>query len=264
MECTEAQPLLAAYLDGELERAPARDLEAHLDACAGCRAELAQLDDVRRALRSAAPRYAAPPELRARIAADARDGADALPRPAAGPATPPRATSASWWRFAAALVIAFAAGGGIVDLWNSGGAGAAGAQATLAHDLFTSHWRALAAASPVDVVSSDRHTVKPWFAGKVPQSPPVADFADAGFALVGGRIDYVAQQRVPVLVYRHGQHLIDLFVLPPAAGDALGHGVQRQGYSIETVMLGGQPAAIVSDTDAQELAKFAALVAAVR
>src|SRR5262249_48881580 len=121
------------------------------------------------------------------------------------------------------------------------------------------HWRALAAASPVDVVSSDRHTVKPWFAGKVAQAPLVLDFADRGFPLVGGRIDYVGTPRVPVLVYRHGQHGIDRFVLPQSV---VAPTAQQQGYAVDPVRLGDQPAAVVSDMDRQELAKFEQLLLA--
>jgi anti-sigma factor RsiW len=158
-------------------------------------------------------------------------------------------------RIAAACALAFGAGAGSVHLWNTELA----PRDAVAHDLFASHWRALAATSPVDVVSSDRHTVKPWFAGKVTQAPLVRDFAEQGFALAGGRIDYVGGARVPVLVYRHGQHVIDVFVLPttqtfPAAS-------QQQGYALHVTTLGGQPAAIVADMDETELAKFERLLA---
>jgi len=253
MECSHAQPLIAAYLDGELERAEARELEAHVDDCPACRESLAQLGELRLALRSGATRHRAPPELRARVAGAAAESARTG-------AAVRRGSAGSGWRLAAAVVLAFAAGGGIVDLWNSGGA-APDERALLAHDLFASHWRALAAASPVDVVSSDRHTVKPWFAGKVAQSPLVADFADAGFPLVGGRVDYVGSERVPVLVYRHGQHLIDVFLLPAGAAQSLAQPLHQQGYAAERVTLGAQPAAVVSDLDRVELAKFEQLLA---
>src|SRR5262249_20999139 len=114
-------------------------------------------------------------------------------------------------------------------------------------------------ATPVDVVSSDRHTVKPWFAGKVAQAPPVRDFAEQGFALVGGRIDYLGGARVPVLVYRHGQHLIDVFALSPGSATP-GASVRQAGYTLRFVSLDGAPAAIVSDMDGGELAAFARLL----
>src|SRR5262249_40680772 len=148
----------------------------------------------------------------------------------------------------------FGAGATSVYMWNSPNA----VRTDLAHDLFASHWRALAAASPVDVISSDRHTVKPWFAGKVAQAPLVRAFADQGFALAGGRVDYVGAQRVPVLVYKHGQHLIDVFVLPTDA--AFPKTARQQGYALTTTTLGEQPAAIVSDMDATEGARFADLL----
>jgi len=139
-------------------------------------------------------------------------------------------------------------------MWNS----AQGADSALSHDIFAGHWRALAAATPVDVVSSDRHTVKPWFAGKLAQAPLVQDFAEQGFALVGGRLDYLGAERVAVLVYRHGQHLVDVFVLPAAAN--LAAASEQQGYRLQPVRLGNQPAAIVSDMDAQEFSRFVTLL----
>jgi anti-sigma factor RsiW len=157
-------------------------------------------------------------------------------------------------RFAASVALAFAAGGTVVSLWHSPGSGSSSDQ--VASDLFASHWRALAATSPVDVVSSDRHTVKPWFAGKIAEAPVVQDFAEQGFPLVGGRIDYVGSARVPVLVYRHGQHLIDVFVLASTDAARLDASATRNGYRIEAVRLGDQPAAVVTDMDAAEVTKF--------
>ena len=262
MECKTAQSLLEAYLDNELARADARELEAHVDGCTECSAQLTRLDALRRALRNNALRYAAPAELRARIATTAASAVDAESDTVSGISpTPlrrvPRAP-APWLRYAAACVLAFGAGGVSVHLWNSA-RDIGNAQTQLARDLYASHWRALAATSPVDVVSSDRHTVKPWFAGKVAQAPIVHDFAEQGFALVGGRIDYVGAQRVPVLVYRHGQHLIDVFVLSDAV--RIDSGAQAQGYRLEPVKLGDQPAMVVSDMDQTEFARFAHLLA---
>lgn len=245
MECELARGLLEAYLDGELGRAEARELEAHVDGCAECRAVLDRLDALRRALREPALRAHAPEQLRARI----RDAASAAPRA--------RRRPGALLRHAAALLLAFGAGGGAMYWWN-----APHGQTGVTRDLFASHWRALAATSPVDVLSSDRHTVKPWFAGKLAQAPLVQDFAEQGFALVGGRIDYVGAERVPVLVYRHGQHLADVFVLGPDSAPP-GPALQR-GYALQPVTLGGQRAAIVSDMDAQELARLGTLLSGAR
>jgi anti-sigma factor (TIGR02949 family) len=249
MDCKNASTLLEAYLDNELDRAEARELEAHVDGCAACRAELSRLGELRQALRDQALRHSAPPSLRERIRAEAsgsgtstitsRDRIFGMP---------------AWSRLAAACVLAFGVGAVTMSGWDST---RGDASAQLTRDLFASHWRALAATSPVDVVSSDRHTVKPWFAGKIAESPAVRDFADHGFPLAGGRIDYIGNQRVAVLVYKHGQHLIDVFVLPQS--ERLVRSTE-QGYALSSATLGGQPVAIVSDMDATERAHFESLL----
>ena len=257
MDCKTAFALLEPYLDNELDRADARELEAHVDSCADCAAALTRLGDLRQALRDQALRHTAPPELRERIRlATPGSGSSGSAMP---PFRPARRAMPEWTRLAAACVLAFGAGGVSVHLWNSANPGAA-AQSQLAHDLFASHWRALAAASPVDVVSTDRHTVKPWFAGKVAQSPLVRDFAEQGFALVGGRVDYLGDERVAVLVYRHGQHLIDVFVVPRTGSGDVIQTAEQQGYALTPVRLGDQPAVIVSDMDREERSRFARLV----
>lgn len=247
MDCKAARDLVPLYFDGELDRATARELETHLDDCAECRNALVALDALRRALREDAPRYAATRELRERLQADLGE-----PR-----GRPSRRIRRPWLALAASATLAFVAGGGAVLLWQQR------AGTPIAHDLFESHWRALAAASPIDVVSTDRHTVKPWFAGKLADAPLVQDFAEQGFALIGGRLDYAGSERVAVLVYRHGQHLIDVFVLPTSFGAAPAASL-RDGYALDPVSLGGRPAAMVSDMDATERARFGALLTAAR
>ena len=265
MDCKTAQDTLALYFDGELDRVASREFEAHLDVCADCRAALIELDALRTTLRRDAPRHAAPELLRKRIEKLATAQADAPASVSTGRAA---TLSPRWLAYAASTVLAFAAGGMTVSLWDSSGRNAEPAQASanaqLARDLFASHWRALAAASPVDVVSTDRHTVKPWFEGKIGIAPTVHDFAEQGFALVGGRIDYAGDLRVPVLVYRHGQHLIDVFVLPDSATLPGDNAKLQSGYRLDAVKLGGQSAAIVSDLDQVELTRFAQLLDAIK
>ena len=260
MECESARRMIEAYLDDELLRADARAVEAHVDGCADCSAALARLHALRQDLRDPALQHPAPEELRARI----RDAAAAAHSESAPPMRRMISRSTpSWWGIAASCLLAFAAGGLVVDRWNPNRETAdAGAQVT--RDLFASHWRALAATSPVDVVSSDHHTVKPWFAGRIAESPSVQDFASQGFALVGGRIDYVGTQRVAVLVYRHGQHLIDVYVLPQVAPGILAAHSVSQGYSANVVTLGTEQAVVVTDMDATETAKLAKLLSEIR
>jgi anti-sigma factor RsiW len=250
MDCRNTRSLIELYLDDELDRTQSLELETHVDGCIDCRGALNGLNEVRRALRDPSLHHTAPPALRERIAADARSNATIAHLRSR------RRLPAAWMRYAAACLIAFGAGGFSLQLWNQ--AHRATAQDQLTRDLFAAHWRALAATSPVDVVSSDQHTVKPWFAGRIAQSPAVRDFATQGFPLVGGRLDYVGSERVAVLVYRHGRHLIDVFVLSPS--EALPAASDQQGYAALPVMLDRQPAAIVTDMDRQELARFARLL----
>ncbi len=241
MDCKTASALLEAYLDNELDRDTAREIEKHLDACADCREALTKLDEVRLALRDSSLRYAAPSDLRERLFQQST--------------MPPRIHRRHWLALAASWVLAFAAGGIFFSL----GHNHADAGDQTIRDAFASHWRALAATSPVDVVSTDRHTVKPWFEGKLSQAPDVRDFADQGFALVGGRIDYLGDKRVPALVYKHGQHLIDVFVLPAAEAPSLETG-KENGYALHTIAMGDQRALVVSDMDEHEFGLFAELL----
>ncbi|HTU65105.1 MAG TPA: anti-sigma factor [Steroidobacteraceae bacterium] len=254
MTCEAARPQLEAYLDGELDRATVDELEAHLGTCATCRAELASLETLRGALR-ALPRHRAPADLRARLAADGE-----LPVASAARAAP----AATWWKLAAAVLLGVFVGVGLMSVGPLGagrgvGHGASELVAMRSRDLLASHLRALAANSAIDVVSEDRHTVKPWFAGRIGESPPVVDPKAEDFPLLGGRIDYVGDQRTAVVVYGHRKHVIDVFMTPGAeAPDAAAS--QSQGYALTPCVLSGQSAWIVSDIDADSLRRFTGLL----
>ena len=129
----------------------------------------------------------------------------------------------------------------------------------IANDVTTGHVRSLLAARPVDVVSSDEHTVKPWFAGKLDFSPPAVDFTDRGFALLGGRLDYVDGERVAVLVYQHGKHLVDVFVSTAASG--AGATLSRRGYNLAHWTRDGLAYWAISDADGASLEALRALLA---
>jgi anti-sigma factor RsiW len=249
MNCEAAKPLLESYLDGELDRTAIDGIETHLSTCAACRAELAALEELRGALR-ALPRQRAPSELRARLAAIGDLPAMDAPR---------ATTPATWWKLAAAVLLGVAIGAGVMR-WNGVDSSAPFASSLLARDLLASHLRALAANSPVDVVSEDRHTVKPWFAGKIGESPPVVDPKSPDFPLIGGRIDYVGERRTAVIVYGHRKHVLDVYIAPGAdSPDA--RAVQSQGYTLSPCRLAGQSAWIVSDIDADSLREFSGLLA---
>lgn len=254
MDCKTATPLLHAYLDGELDRRAVDELESHLEGCRECTRELAALEQLSKVVRQGALRHTAPASLRARL----QSADESMEREA--PSQKRGIKNLQWWAMAASVLFAFALGAGSTR-WHASYVADTNAEQAFTHDLLASHLRALAAASPVDVVSSNRHTVKPWFAGKVGQSPPVRDFASEGFELVGGRIDYVGDQRVPVLVYNHGKHLIDVYMLPAKPGSAGGPPLMVQGYRLATVNIQGRSAWIVTDMDGKELARFSQLLA---
>lgn len=247
--CDVARDLLHPYLDGELDRATVDELEMHLDSCAACRDELASLEHVRSQVRQA-PRFRAPRRLREQLRT-----LDELAAPTHDLRGAPRA---ALWQMAASVVLAFALGVG-VTWWGTTDMTVSRRGQAFAQDLLTSHLRALAAASPVDVVSEDRHTVKPWFAGRVGESPPVVDLSAQGFPLLGGRIDYVAGQRTPVVVYRHRQHVIDVYM---AAGEGdTSKSTQLQGYWLTPCRIGQRSAWIISDTEQTQLQHLCTLLA---
>ncbi len=197
--CPENQQL-HAYFDNELAPEAAAPVRQHLAACAACRAELAALEAGRAALRAQFGQLQAPQPLRASIlrALDAEEQKGSPARAAAG------------WRRPFWLGML----GGV------GGSAVAAAlaflllvapRANLPEQLVAAHVQALSSGRQIAVVSTDRHTVKPWFAGRADVSPVVMDFADQGYRLVGGRTDAIDRQHAAVIVYQHGAHLINVF-----------------------------------------------------
>lgn len=239
MTCDKARPLLGAYLDRELPDAERQALREHIEACPDCGPQAAALARLSQEIRAAAPDYRAPPALRARIRTAVRGEARAAAAPGPG-----------WLAYAASLLLAVAVGAG--GSWLMSGQPQ---ESLIADEVIDSHLRSLLAQHLVDVASSDRHTVKPWFAGRTELSPPGVDLAAQGFPLVGGRLDLVAGRPVPALVYRAGKHVINLFVLPTGQGDRA-ETVFRRGYTLRHWPAGDLGYWAVSDASATELDKF--------
>ena len=241
----EAQ--LDAYLDGELAATDARELEAHVAQCAEC----ARFRDGRLALRAAiaaqVPAFQTSDVLRQRVRAALRTSA-----------RPSRFTFQTWWRprplaLAAAFVVV------ALGSWSLAWQRAAGA--ALADDVLSSHIRSLMPGHLTDVVSSDQHTVKPWFNGKLDYSPPVHDFAAQGFPLVGGRLDYLDGRTVAVLTYGRRQHFINVFLWPRARGPSgTPNGRDRQGYHLRHWTTSDYAYWVVSDLGTADLGDFVRLV----
>lgn len=246
MSCNETLRT-QAYLDGELEGVAAAEAEHHIEGCAECQALSSDIADLSDLLRREATKYSAPQSLKARIRSEQKPATFAAQRP------PMRR---SFWFGAAggagitAMAAAFA---GLMILPPSA--------ATLADSVVGAHTDALKSGKTIQVASSSHHTVKPWFAGRVPISPPVADFPQDGFTLIGGRVDEIAGQRAAVVVYRHGKHLIDLFVWADS-GSPLPADVTRHGYHSAFWKKADLDFAAVSDTDSGELKIFSELVRA--
>jgi len=131
-------------------------------------------------------------------------------------------------------------------------------------EIVAAHVRSLMAPNHLaDVVSTDQHTVKPWFAGKVDFAPPVADYAAAGYALTGGRLDYIEGRAAAAITYRHRQHVVNLFVWPAkGAPDLAPHTHSRQGYSLVGWTRGEMRYCVIADVAATELSELAELVRA--
>jgi anti-sigma factor RsiW len=234
-----------AYLDGELEGVAATEAERHIETCAECQqvsADAAQLSD---AIRSDAMAYRAPDALRARIGA--------MLDSEAAPRVVPFKRRNFWYgalsgagAMAAAASVAF-----LMILPPSA--------ETLAQSITDDHTAALTSGRLIQIASSSHHVVKPWFAGKVDVSPPTPDFPDQKFVLAGGRVDHVAGSKAAVVVYKHGRHVIDLFVWPDK-GSVLPGNATRHGYHSIFWKSGDLNFAAVSDTERRELEKFVGLI----
>jgi anti-sigma factor RsiW len=226
---------LNAYIDGELDPAHVLEFEQRLAADPALAAEQARLVALRGAIRERVPRERASPQLRRRVAALAR------PQPVSG-----------WRALAASIAVAFVAGGAATFVaLGPGGQG----PPSVAPQLVASHMRSLMASQPFDIASSDRHTVKPWFNGKLPESPRVVDLASQGFPLAGGRIDVIGLTPVPTLVYRHRLHVISLTALPAKLGAVPPRAID--GYNIVDWTDGDITYWAVSDVSAADLEEFA-------
>jgi anti-sigma factor RsiW len=245
MTCAPVKSLLEPYLDEELDAAQRAQVAAHLASCASCAEMHAQLLELRTAIRSHAPYYRAPAGLRERIRFSVRQAGRNASRQAGG--------SWRWIAIAAGILLTVSAAWNVA-LFRSHTSGAD----LIAQNVLSSHVRSLIGAHLLDVPSSDRHTVKPWFNGKLDFSPDVRDFAAQGFPLIGGRIDYVGDRQVAALVYQRRQHAINLFTWPVAAADSPAE-LMRNGYHVLHWNSGGMAWWAVSDLNVDELRQFEGL-----
>jgi len=248
MLCGDVLERLSAFLDDELDPLGSREIQQHLDRCPSCADELDRMKGLGARLRAEAPYHAAPDSLRTRVSqaawSDAGRGLDAGRR---------RGLGARSWLSAAAVLVAVVGGAWLFTSSQREG--------TMEREIVSSHIRSLMAGHLMDVASTDQHTVKPWFNGKLDFSPPVTDLSTSGYPLIGGRLDYVRGRPVAALVYQRAKHLIYVFTWPDeGALDLEAPPRTRMGYHVIHASHGGMAYWVVSDLNPKELHTFAQLL----
>jgi anti-sigma factor RsiW len=245
MNCAEAEALVAAYADGELDWPRKHSIEKHLRDCARCAAQHQGLLALRMRLRAEVPYYAAPPGLQERVRAMVANVPAAAPQRS-------RAAAGRWrWLGGGALagctatVLAWVLGTTILA-WH--------VNQDLAVEAVNTHVRATLDHALIQVASSDQHTVKPWLSARLDYSPPVRDMAADGFPLVGGRVDTFGRRPCATLVYGYRKHMIDVFVRPQA--QPLPALRSMRGFNVAHASVGGWDWVAVSDVSADVLTAF--------
>jgi anti-sigma factor RsiW len=255
MEYNRAAGLLSGLLDAALGPFERLRVNRHVAGCDVCAAKLEELRAMQAAIRTNLPYHRAPPGLAARIGAALER--EELPASAAVASRP-------WFRWPAVGMagtgLAGALAGVALTILVLGGR--TDDQGDVMQGVIGSHIRSMQADHLTDVPTSDQHTVKPWLSARLDVSPPVRDLKDAGFPLVGGRLDYVDGHQAAAVVYRHAKHVINLFAWSsPGRADEPLHAESRQGFNVVTWRRGGITYYTVSDVEADQLSDFAHLVA---
>jgi anti-sigma factor RsiW len=239
MTCEEAEILLHALMDGELDAGHAREVEEHIAGCPACAAQLAAYREMSQAIATAKMKYTAPLALRRRIEAS-------LPQT--------RAPSRR------AVLRGFALGSAVSAIAATGLVAIVLREDELQRvqsEIVSAHLRSLQAGHLTDVISTDQHTVKPWFNGKLDVSPPVIDLTAQGFTLIGGRLDYVDARAIGAVVYKRRAHVINLFVAQTSNTERRAAKIETlQGFNIRCWRDRGLNFWAVSDLGADELAEF--------
>jgi anti-sigma factor RsiW len=239
MTCDEAEILLHALIDGELDAGHAREVEDHIAGCPRCAVLLRDYREMSKAVAGADLHYKAPPELRRRIEASL-------------PQVRVQSRRSVLRGFAMGSAVSAIAATGIVALVLRNDD-----EQRILSEVVSAHLRSLQAGHLTDVLSTDQHTVKPWFNGKLDVAPPVIDLTAQGFTLIGGRLDYVDTRPIGAVVYRRRSHVINLFVAQTANTERRAAKTENiQGFNIRRWSERGLNYWAVSDIAADELAEF--------
>jgi anti-sigma factor RsiW len=243
MRCTECRESLNALIDDELDAAAAVDVRAHLADCADCRREHAVLADTSRQLKEGLVRHAAPDVLKARLRNSLAQSRPFDERP--------ERRARSWITLAAAgVAIAIVSSGITLAVSRQTARPSAG------EEVLSSHLRSLMPGHLTDVASTNQHNVKPWFNGRVDFSPSVPNLDSLGFPLLGGRLDYVNDRPVAVVVYGRREHKISVYSWPAGGAPASPTASDVRGYHMLTWTAEGLTYWAVSDLNRDELREF--------
>ena len=240
--------LLHAYLDDELDLVRSMELEDHLAECSDCADEVASHRAVRESLQGANLRYQAPAEFIARMRSELREQE---PRERAPRILQPKVPWWSWATVAACLLLMAAA----FVLYTS-----RQRDNTLARDMVADHVRSLMVNHLTDVLTSDQHTVKPWFTGKLDFSPQIRDLSADGFALVGGRLEYLDGRNAAAVVYQRRKHVINVLTWPISGSDEAPRATAQQGFNLIEWKQSGMYYCAISDLNRQELSELVSLL----
>jgi anti-sigma factor RsiW len=250
--CSEWAMMLHGFVDGELDAAHSLQIEQHIATCPHCARELESLQALKQLLAQRGVPWRTPDHVRAQVLAAISHEAAIQARAPAGRRTVGfnLLEFVRRWLFVPSLA-ALAASLFLV-------VGPMSDRTSIGDEVIASHVRSLLVDHLTDVATSDQHTVKPWFNGKIDFAPPVVDLVHEGFPLQGGRVDYIGGRVVAALVFKRQSHVINLFVwpAPPDATTTVGTAASRDGYNIENWRAGGLAFWAVSDVSADDLARF--------
>jgi anti-sigma factor RsiW len=251
LSCQTTKEFIHAYVDGELDLARSLEVEQHLEQCEVCAIAYRNQTALRSALKDSSLYHSAPAGLEKRIRSSLRREAKSE--------VGRRSFGWSWLpvgvALACVLLMALVIWQAVPGLHPSG-------NELLAQEMVSNHVRSLQLESHrTDVISSDQHTVKPWFDGKLDFAPPVKDFSSQGFPLIGGRLEYLNNRAVAALIYQRQKHYINLYIWPAERGNATGEvATKRQGYNLLSWTNSGMNFWAVSDLNGVELHEFARLL----
>jgi anti-sigma factor RsiW len=248
MNCETVEFLRHAYFDDELDLVSSLDFERHLNSCAACSARLDRERSLRTRIAASQLGFPTPSNVRARIAS----ALDAL-EPSPDPVSSHWRVRMAWLASSAAAITVIVTAFALAQMPS--------AERELAQQIRDGHVRSLMPGHLSDVLSSDRHTVKPWFAGKLSFAPPVGDLSDSGYPLVGGRLDYIDGRPMAAIVYKRREHVINLFIWPAESARREPTRLLREnGYQIVHWGDGGMTYWAISDLNADELDEFSKLI----